>query len=87
MCLELQGYFFVSSFFGSAAGLTAVAGGVVLSDFAASGLGAGAIDAGGGVGAGAVAGGVVAAGFAGSAAFSGLLSQAATNAATTSTIR
>jgi hypothetical protein len=61
---------------------------VVLSDFAVSGLVAGALGAGGGVGAGVVAGGgVVTAGFGGSLAFSGLFPHAATSAAAISTIR
>jgi len=55
----------------------------VLSDFAVSGLAAGALGAAGGVG----AGWVVIAGFGGSVAFSGLFSHAATSAAAIRTSR
>ncbi len=79
-------YFLVSSFFGSGGGLAGVAGGDALSDFVASGPGAG-VGAMAGVCAGAVAGdGVVTAGFGGSVAFSGLFSHAATSAAAINTI-
>jgi len=80
-------YFLISSFFGSGGGLAGVADGLVLSDFAVSGLAAGALAAEGGV-AGAVAGGgVIIAGFGGSLAFSGFFSHAATSAAAISAIK